>query len=167
MSTRRISQVPNAPVPYPTIRNSEQKRTPFPFRIVYCGVWDRCIVGFVNWDCYSALIPQICQGCWCLHIPSEGGGIPLGEYINSSPPGQYGRHFPDDVLKCIFLNEEMCILIQISSKFVPKGPINNNPALDQIMAWHRSGDKPLSEPMPTQFTNANAALGEDNLCILF
>ena len=27
------------------------------------------------------------------------------------------------------------------------GPINNIPALVQIMAWHRSGDKPLSEPM--------------------
>ena len=29
----------------------------------------------------------------------------------------------------------------------PKGPINNIPALVQIMAWRRSGDKPLSEPM--------------------
>ena len=26
-------------------------------------------------------------------------------------------------------------------------PINNNPALVQIMAWRRSGDKPLSKPM--------------------
>ena len=32
-------------------------------------------------------------------------------------------------------------------KFVPKGPINNIPALVQIMAWRRLGDKPLSEPM--------------------
>ena len=32
-------------------------------------------------------------------------------------------------------------------KFVPKGPINNNPALIQIMAWRPPGDKPLSEPM--------------------
>ena len=32
-------------------------------------------------------------------------------------------------------------------KFVPKGPINNIPALVQIMAWRRPGDKPLSEPM--------------------
>ena len=31
--------------------------------------------------------------------------------------------------------------------FVPKGPINNIPALVQIMAWPRSGYKPLSEPM--------------------
>ena len=32
-------------------------------------------------------------------------------------------------------------------KFVPKGPINNIPALVQIMAWRLPGDKPLSEPM--------------------
>ena len=31
--------------------------------------------------------------------------------------------------------------------FFPKGPINNIPALVQIMAWRRPGDKPLSEPM--------------------
>ena len=39
------------------------------------------------------------------------------------------------------------ISIKISLKFVPKGPINNIPALVQMMAWRRSGDKPLSEPM--------------------
>ena len=32
-------------------------------------------------------------------------------------------------------------------KLVPKGRINNIPALGQIMAWRRPGDKPLSEPM--------------------
>ena len=32
-------------------------------------------------------------------------------------------------------------------KFVPKGPINNIPALVQIMVWRRPGDKPLFEPM--------------------
>ena len=37
--------------------------------------------------------------------------------------------------------------IKISLKFVPKGPIDNIPALVQIMAWRRPGDKPLSEPM--------------------
>ena len=46
-----------------------------------------------------------------------------------------------------FLNENVRISIKISLKFVPKGPINNNPSLVQIMAWRRLGDKPLSEPM--------------------
>ena len=58
-----------------------------------------------------------------------------------------GRHFPDDIFTCIFLNENVWISIKIPAKFVPKGPINNIPALFQIMAWRRSGDKPLSETM--------------------
>ena len=58
---------------------------------------------------------------------------------------QNGCHFPDDIFKCIFLNENVWISIKISLKFVPKGPINNILALVQIMAWHRPGDKPLSE----------------------
>ena len=32
--------------------------------------------------------------------------------------------------------------------------INNIAALALIMAWRRSGDMPLSEPMLTQFTDA-------------
>ena len=44
--------------------------------------------------------------------------------INTLRPGQDGRHFPDDIFKCIFLNENDRIPIQISLKFVPKGPIN-------------------------------------------
>ena len=75
-------------------------------------------------------------------------------FVNSSPPGQNGRHFPDDILKCIFMNENFCILIEISLKFVPNGPIKNIPALVQIMAWRQPGDKPLSEPMLTQFIDA-------------
>ena len=47
----------------------------------------------------------------------------------------------------IFENENIRISIKISLKFVPKGPINNIQALVQVMAWHRPGDKPLSEPM--------------------
>ena len=39
------------------------------------------------------------------------------------------------------------ISAKISPKYVPKGPINNIPALVQIMAWCRPGDKPISEPM--------------------
>ena len=67
--------------------------------------------------------------------------------INTLRPRQNGRHFADDIFKRIFLNENVWIPIKISLKFVHKGPIINIPALVQIMAWRRSGDKPLSEPM--------------------
>ena len=53
--------------------------------------------------------------------------------INTLRPGQNGRHSADDIFKCIFLNENAWIPIKISLKFVPKGPINNIPALVQIM----------------------------------
>ena len=55
--------------------------------------------------------------------------------------------FADDIFKCIFLNDNVWFPIKISLKFVPKGRINNSPALVQIMAWRRPGDKQLSEPM--------------------
>ena len=61
--------------------------------------------------------------------------------------------FPPD-FRCVFLTENIWISIKISLKFVPKGPINNIPALVQIMAWRRPGAKPLSEPMMASFTDA-------------
>ena len=77
---------------------------------------------------------------WLTVLRSEWG-------VNTLRPRQDGRHFADDIFKCIFVNENLWIPIKISLKFVPKGPINNIPALVQIMAWRRPGDKPLSEPM--------------------
>ena len=62
-------------------------------------------------------------------------------------PRQNGRHFQDDIFKCFFLSENVWISLKIWLKFIPKGPIKNMPALVQIMAWRRPGDKPLSEPM--------------------
>ena len=67
--------------------------------------------------------------------------------INTLRPRRNEQHFADDIFKRIFFNENVRISIKISMKFVPKGPINNNPALVQIMAWRRLGDKPLSEAM--------------------
>ena len=67
--------------------------------------------------------------------------------VNSLRPRPNRRHFADDIFKCIFENENEWISPRISLKFVPKVRINNIPALVQIMAWRRRGDKPLSEPM--------------------
>ena len=60
----------------------------------------------------------------------------------------------DDIFICIILNENVRISIKISLKFVPKGAIDNKSALVQVMAWRRTGDKPLPKPMLTQFTDA-------------
>ena len=60
----------------------------------------------------------------------------------------------DDIFKCIFLNENIRISIQISLKIIPKSLIDHKSALVQVMAWRRIGDKPLPEIMMTQFTDA-------------
>ena len=72
--------------------------------------------------------------------------------FNSSPPGQNDGHF--EVFKCMFLNDNVNISIQIYLNLVPRSSINNKPALVQVIAWRRSGNKPLPEPMTTQFTDA-------------
>ena len=54
----------------------------------------------------------------------------------------------DDIFRCIFLNENDRIQIQISLKFVSRSPIDNKPALVQVMALRQ-----MNEPMLTQFTD--------------
>ena len=76
---------------------------------------------------------------WDYHIVTQS--------LNTFWPKQYGCHFADDTLKRISLNENVRILIEISLKFIPKGPIDNKAAMAEIMAWRRAGDRPLSETM--------------------
>ena len=61
---------------------------------------------------------------------------------------QNGKYFQ------ILLKEVLYTLINISSKFVPKGSIGNKSALFQVMACRLFGSKPLYEPVMTQFADA-------------
>ena len=93
---------------------------------------------------YGAVIPLTTP----ISLPVGLHRHPISQwYINSLRPRQNGRIFADGIFRCIFLNESIWIAINISLIFVPKGPIDNIPALVQIMDWRRSGDKPLSGPM--------------------
>ena len=80
---------------------------------------------------------------WLLLMP--GHHTKFYTHLNSMRPRQDGRLFADDTFKRIFLNENIRISTKNSLKFVPRGLINNIPALVLIMAWRRPGDKPLSE----------------------
>ena len=74
--------------------------------------------------------------------------LPLNsQLVNSLRLRRNGHYNADDIFKCMFLNASVWIPNKISLKFVPKGTINNIPALVQIMVWRRPGGKPLSEPM--------------------
>ena len=93
-------------------------------------IWLECNVWLFHYNT-ALIIARMMRSITCRqHIEAETKWTPL----------------PDDIFKCISLNENVWILLTIQLRFVPKGPINNIPALVQIMAWRRPGDKPLSEP---------------------
>ena len=70
-----------------------------------------------------------------------------GHSINTLRQRQNGHQFADNIFKCISLNKNIRTVIKMSLKFAPSGPINNIPALVQIVTRHWPGYKPLSEPM--------------------
>ena len=78
----------------------------------------------------------------------------VGWYLKYVQPRQNAANLAGVIFKCIFMIEKFCISIRISLKYVLRGPIDNRPALVQVLAWHRTGDKPLPEPTLTQFTDA-------------
>ena len=73
------------------------------------------------------------------------------------------RHIPDGIFKCIFLNENVYISIKISVKFVPMGPINNIPALVQIMAWRRQAKSHYLNQLWFDYWRTYASLGLNEL----
>ena len=67
--------------------------------------------------------------------------------INILRPRQNGQHLADNILKCIFFNENVWILLKISPNFVPNFQINKYFRIGSDHGWHQPGDTPLSEPM--------------------
>ena len=82
-------------------------------------------------------------------------------------PIQNGRQFADDIFKCIshygmqktaWVCERVLYMASTFLNTQWQGNIfmrwDNMSALFQIKAWRRTGDKPLSDPMITQLTDA-------------
>ena len=115
------------------------------------------LVSFVNiWEIWprdnsTALYKGMKRKCTCIFNVSSN---------QSSSLTHWGQDKIDAILQTTFSNaiswmKMFEFRLQISLKFVPKGPINNIPALVQVMAWHRTGDKPLSELMMAQFNDVS------------
>ena len=62
-------------------------------------------------------------------------------------PYTYWRCLEQYIVIVIFVNENFWILYKIWLKYVLWGLTDNMAALVQILAWHRTDDKALSEPM--------------------
>ena len=107
------------------------------YTFIYHGVTQRKIEASLM--LHTAAAGGVCDKCragmssvWRAIVP---------KCVNSTLPGQNGRHFADDTFKCIFLNGEVCILIRSSLKFVSNGLIDDKPALTyfvrryQLVRW--------------------------------
>ena len=102
-----------------------------------CLLWVQFLIDilphFLQWCVqYQTILDYSIKAFDCMYL-----------HLNTLRARQNGRHFADDMFKCIFVNENVWIPIKISLKFVPQGPINNIPALVQIMAWRRPSNKSL------------------------
>ena len=96
-----------------------------------------------------------------LSLPGGSSSIPATKYegtvlgwllfSKTLRPQQNGWYFAGSIFKYILLNNKFYILIKISPKMVAEGPAAMKSALVYVMAWHRTGDKPLPEPMMTNF----------------
>ena len=60
--------------------------------------------------------------------------------------------FSGDIFKLLFFSEAYYIRIVMTR--VPRGPLNSKSALPVVMAWRRTVDRPLLEPMKTVCTGA-------------
>ena len=120
-----------------------------------------------SWNCTCAQSHALCTCMFefeilTINVISIFGRLFWGacETLVKQPPFFYGAHwltkatssclshwgrdkmatkFADEIFKCIFSNENIWILIDISLKFVPKGQINNIPALVQSQ-WVKACD---------------------------
>ena len=86
--------------------------------------------------------------------PNNDNQVDVYSILTHLPLDKMAASLADDIFKCIFLNENDRIPIQIPLQFVPGTWFDNTPALVQVIAWRRTGDKPLPEPMMTWFIDA-------------
>ena len=101
--------------------------------------WDFARIDYILTHTYAIDLLVYCYGS-------------LFDTLDKSPPVQMAAISQTIFSDAFFVNEKVCILISL--KFVPNGSIDNRVALVQVMAWHRTGDKPLPEPMLAQFNDA-------------
>ena len=102
---------------------------------VYLKLWHIGTIFWSDWETRKIFVIK-----WTLVVltPECSGLIRTMLWppmFNTLRSRQNGRHFPDDIFKCTLLSENVWTLIKISLKVVSKCPINNIPALVQIMAW--------------------------------
>ena len=120
------------------------------------GTWNSLYKGFMGPSSKTSIN----------HISHTGKNNQLGHnfvHVATAQLSWYAQntHFPRtkwppfaNIFKYILMNENFCVMIRISLRFVINCPIDNKPTLVQVLAGRRTSDKPLPEPMINKFTDA-------------
>ena len=112
---------------------------------IFSLLWKACLMNYISKCCVTFVV----SGC-ALFSPNVNR-LKRKRLSSSRALTHWGRDQIDAMSQTIFSHAfSRMKMNEFRLKFhwfVPKGPINNIPALVQIMAWRRSGDKPLSEPV--------------------
>ena len=95
----------------------------------------------LQWS-FCGLLKQ--DTCLNTHTTLIGRGmLPVGIDLETqhrmfNTLSKIGWHFAFDNFKCISFNQNLCLLIQISPKFVFEGASDNKTAYVLVMAWHQA-----------------------------
>ena len=109
--------VPEITQPHVLLLHDETKATMC--SSCYCPLMLPCHVQY-EWALLEVMcfIVVVYQDCITTRVVFE-------QIINTLRPRWNSRHFQDDVVKWVFLNEKVWISIRIALKFVPKLPIDD------------------------------------------
>ena len=101
-------------------------------------------------------------GYWTTPSLPQGTGLPVlvilfifgYRPINSPPFGQIADTSQMNLSNAFSRKKSFVFGFQVHCTLFLRLQLTINPYLVQIAAWCQTGDKPLPEPMPTQFTDA-------------
>ena len=94
----------------------------------------------------SCITPLQLALLWWKEHGLDFNSVQLKHILNTMKLRQNGHHFADDIFKQIFGTTIIPFLFNFTERYY-RGFNCQYDSMVQIIAWHRSGDKPLSEPM--------------------
>ena len=129
-----------------------------------CFVWGNMCRFSIFFPLYTGAVRKIFPHGWQRHGNGQYHGMEMQGakasatmvslpriiqdlHVNTLKPTRNGHHYQDDIFKPM---HEFWLKLHWS--IFPEDPINNIPALAQIMAWHQPGNEPLSETMMVRLT---------------
>ena len=100
-----------------------------------------CIWSYKHIRCYVS----VSVGAKHDTIRHKDGVIEPTNSIKALGPGQFGRQFASNILRCVFSRGAHCILISNSIKFFPSGQLSFFLTIQITISyhWRQTGDKPL------------------------